>query len=289
MRSEEEMLRLIVDTAERDDRIRAVVMNGSRANPNARGDCFQDYDVVYFVEDIQPFRNNYKWIRRFGELMILQEPEDMVDPPAGAGGFFTYLMQFKDGNRIDLGIYPLEMAEEQCKDSLSVVLLDKDGRLPSMPPANEGNYLPKKPTAKAYADCCNEFWWVCPYVAKGLWRGEMLYARYMLDEVVRAQLMKMLTWYIGIKTGFSVNPGKYGKYFQQYLEPETWERLLGTYAPGEYEATWEALLRMGGLFRETAMGVAMHFGFRYPQEEDDTVSAHLRHVRGLPREAEEMY
>ncbi len=34
MRSEQEMFELIINTARNDDRIRAVIMNGSRANPN---------------------------------------------------------------------------------------------------------------------------------------------------------------------------------------------------------------------------------------------------------------
>jgi len=289
MRSEEEMLKLILDTAREDERIRAVVMNGSRANPNAPQDFFQDYDVVYFVEDIQPFRNNYEWIRCFGELMILQEPEDMADPPPGPGGFFTYLMQFTDGNRIDLGIYPLDKIVDHCRDSLSILLLDKDDRVPRLPPANEEAYMPEKPTAKDFSDCCNEFWWVCPYVAKGLWRREIVYARFMLDVVVRAELMKMLRWYIGIRTDFAINPGKYGKYYQRYLEAEEWEMLLGTYAAGDYEPTWEALLLMGKLFRKAALDVSGYFGFQYPQREDNNVTAHLEHVRSLPREAQEMY
>jgi aminoglycoside 6-adenylyltransferase len=36
MRSEQEMFDLILSTARTDPRIRAVIMNGSRANPNAR-------------------------------------------------------------------------------------------------------------------------------------------------------------------------------------------------------------------------------------------------------------
>lgn len=46
MRSEKEMFELILGVAERDDRIRAVFMNGSRADANSRKDIFQDYDIV---------------------------------------------------------------------------------------------------------------------------------------------------------------------------------------------------------------------------------------------------
>ncbi len=288
MRTEQEMLALILDTARSDERIRAVIMTSSRVNPNAPRDIFQDFDIVYIVNDIAPFVNNCEWIRRFGELMILQMPDAMQDPPPDNDGGFTYLMQFKDGNRIDLGIYPLTKLDEIVKDSLSVVLLDKDGVVRPLPPPNESSCLPKPPTAKAFFDCCNEFWWVSPYVAKGLWRGELVYARCML-ELVREQLLKMLTWYIGVGTAFSRNPGKFGKYFQQYLEPELWDMLLKTYADASYDATWEALFTMGDLFRTVAVRVAQEFGFSYPHDDDRNVSAHLRHVQVLPKDATEIY
>lgn len=287
MRSEEEMLHLILETARSDERIRAVILNGSRVNPQAPRDLFQDFDVVYLVTEVAPYRNNQVWIRRFGELMILQMPEDMQDPPPDGDGHFTYLMQFIDGNRIDLSLYPLERLAEVLSDSLSVVLLDKDGLVATLPPPDESTYLPQPPTAKAFADCCNEFWWVSPYVAKGLWRRQIVYAKHALDVVVRDQLMKMLTWYIGVRTGFSVNPGKDGKYFERYLEPELWEMLLATYTDDSYEHTWEALFTMGELFRRVARQVAEAFGFSYPYEDDARVSAHLRRVRELPADAQE--
>jgi aminoglycoside 6-adenylyltransferase len=101
--------------------------------------------------------------------------------------------------------------------------------------------------------------------------------------------MKMLRWYIGVKTQFSINPGKNGKYFNKYLEPEIWEMLMRTYSDGSYEHTWDSLFIMGDLFRTTALHVAKHFGFDYPDGDDQRVTAHLKHVRSLPRDAKEIY
>jgi aminoglycoside 6-adenylyltransferase len=287
MRGECEMLDLIVGTAEEDARIRAVILNGSRASPDAPRDCFQDFDVVYLVTDVAPFRRDLEWIRRFGRLMILQLPDDMSDPPSRGDDGYAYLMQFTDGNRIDLTIQPVARHREVTRDSLTIVLLDKDGILGAVPPPHEGDYLPRRPTPKAFADCCNEFWWVCPYVAKGLWRGELPYARHMLDQVVRDQLMKMLEWYVGVRTGFTVSAGKYGKYLPQRLEPELWVVLRATYADADH--TWEALEAMCTLFRTTATRVAEACGLEYPDGDDARVSAHLRHVRKLPAGAREVY
>jgi aminoglycoside 6-adenylyltransferase len=288
MRSEQQMLDLILTTAKEDDRIRAVIMNGSRANPNAPRDPFQDFDIVYLVTDIEPFKRNLDWIKRFGELMILQLPDDMQDPPPEDKISYAYLMQFTDGNRIDLTILPIKNLNAREKDSLSLLLLDKDNLIGSFPPANESGYLPKPPTAKQFADCCNEFWWVNPYVAKGLWRGEILYAK-DLAEVTREEMMKMLRWYIGVKTRFSISPGKNGKYFEKYLEPDVWNTLMRTYSDESYEHTWDSLFTMGDLFRTTALHVAKHFGFDYPHGDDQKVTAHLKHVRSLPRDAKEIY
>ena len=279
MRSEQQMLDLILETARCDERIRAVIMSGSRANPHAPRDPFQDFDIIYIATDVAPFRHNLEWIRRFGELMILQMPEEMGDPSPGGEGYFVYLMQFMDGNRIDLGIFTLSQWQARGRDSLSLLLLDKDGIVEPLPP-----------TARQFADCCNEFWWVCPYVAKGLWRQEILYAKVMLDEVIRnEQLMKMLRWHIGVKTGFQGNPGKLGKYFQNYLEPELWEMLLKTFSDAGYEHTWDSLFSMCDLFRKVAVPIAEHFGFEYPFDDDRRVSAHLTYVRNLAQDAKELY
>ena len=291
MRTEREMLDLILNTARNDERVRAVIMNGSRVNPIAPKDCFRDYDIVYIVTEKETFLADPGWIKLFGDLMILQLPDEMSDLPPNPEDkdSYGYLMQFADGNRIDLSLYPLTKLDKLEDDSLTLTLLDKDGILPIFPPPNLSGYLPKPPTARQFFDCTNEFWWVSPYVAKGLWRREIVYAKHMLDHYVRQELIKMLEWYVGIRTDFKVTPGKLGKYLEKYLEPELWQLLLRTYSDADYDRTWDALLAMGDLFRRIAIPVADHFDYAYPYAEDERVTAHLHHVRSLPRDAKEMY
>ena len=54
MRSEKEMYDLILGYANADENIRAVILNGSRANPNRKPDPFNDFDIVYLVRDLTP-------------------------------------------------------------------------------------------------------------------------------------------------------------------------------------------------------------------------------------------
>ena len=104
MRTEKEMYHMIMQIAKEDERIRAVYMNGSRTNKNVEKDIFQDYDVVYVVLDTKPFINEKEWINKFGDIWFMQYPDEHPDYPSDKANFYGWLMQFKDGNRIDLHV-----------------------------------------------------------------------------------------------------------------------------------------------------------------------------------------
>lgn len=288
MHTDQEIFDLVLQIAQKDERIRAVILEGSRANSNVPKDILQDYDIVYIVTELAPFVDDPAWVQRFGELLIMQMPETMQDPPPMNNDSFTYLMQFRDGTRIDLSLHTLDAFKARGRDSLSVLLLDKDGALEPFPLPDESDYFPKPPTQKAFSDCCNEFWWVSTYVAKGLWRGEITYAKFMLDEIVRTQLMMLLTWYIGMQTDFQYNPGKQGKYFQKYLEADIWEKLLRTYTGADCEHNWTALFAMADLFRSIALQVAERFALEYPDEEYQRVLSYLGQIKDLPQNGNEV-
>ena len=160
MRNEKEMFALVLDVAKNDERVLAVLMNGSRANPCAPKDIFQDYDIVYVVNDIDSFINDVNWIDIFGERIILQTPEAKTNtllPPENSGAF-NYLMLFRDGNRIDLTLVPFNrMSGILGNDSDTIVLLDKKNILPEFENANDSDYWIKPPTLNVYDECCNEF------------------------------------------------------------------------------------------------------------------------------------
>ena len=201
MRSEKEMYDLILQTAIDDERILAVTIFGSRANKNAIIDIFSDYDICYVVDEIESFDSDEKWLSRFGEFLIWGAPLETE-------GHLFYLMQFMDGNRIDLNIYPKELAYNCVKSSLSTVLLDKKNLFPKINEASDKDFHVKKPTISEFSKTCFIFWCTCLDVAKGLWREELLYAFGKIEKNVRPDLLKMLDWYVGVKNDFAVSTGK---------------------------------------------------------------------------------
>ena len=268
------MVDLILNFARKDDRIRVVAMNGSRANPNAPRDAFQDYDIVYVVTEMDSYLANDAWLEVFGRRVIMQKPDAMELFPSEGRTRFGYLMQFEDGNRIDLTLLPLGELELYLKeDSIIRVLLDKDGRVPALPESSDRDYWIKPPTPGMFDDCCNEFWWLSAYVAKGLARCELPYAIAHLDYM-RKQLMTMLSWQVGIEKGFDFSIGKQFKYLQQHVSDASWQRLCATWNAGSPEACGEALVGMLALFREVSKDVAQRFGYSYP-DYDGKVSDYL--------------
>lgn len=290
MRNEEEMFDLILHTAEHDARIRAVYLNGSRTNKNVPKDIFQDYDVVYVVTDTKPFIDDKEWIDRFGERLFMQYPDESVDYPSDKENFYGWLMQFADGNRMDLHVESISHAKENILcDKLCRILMDKDGMLPKVPEATDEDYWVQRPSREQYLCVCNEFWWCLDNVAKGLWRREIPYVQDMLNFIVRKQLEKMLSWKVGICTDFSVSVGKSAKYMYRWLSKREWETYLGTYAAGNTENCWDAVENMCVLFEDTAVWVGEQMGYPYQMKEGRNCRRFLEHVRQLPADADEIY
>lgn len=286
MRSEQEMYKLIIGTAEADDRIRAVYMNGSRTNPNVPKDIFQDYDIVYVVRETKPFYEDKSWIDRFGERLYMQCPDE-IDRSLGMDTDFDkeygWLIQFADGNRLDLHVVPVGRFDYES-DKLCRILLDKDGILPVIPEPTDEQYHVKKPSQAEFTAVCNEFWWCLNNVAKGLWRNELPYVHDMLGNAVRPQLINILSWKIGIETDFGVSVGKSAKYMYRWLSPELWERFLGTYGGVTAEEVWNAVFLMCDLFDNYASETAERLGYAYNTEEAENSRLWLEKVRNFPKE-----
>lgn len=287
MRTEKEMLDLIKGVANREESVRAAYLEGSRANPKIPRDIFQDYDVIYIVTSTAPFRKNREWIDCFGKRLYMQYPEENDIFPSDVENCYGWLIQFEDGNRLDLHVCTKEYALSHLE--LYQTLVDKDGIMPKEKETCDKIYWVTKPGEKDFLFTCNEFWWCLNNVAKGLWRRELPYALEMLDFHVRPMLKQLLQWKIGMEHNFSVNPGKGLKYLNQFLPEKDYQKFLRTYAAGEVNAIWKAVFHMCDLFHSTAMELSAGMGLYYDTTEARNSRAYLEHVQGLPQEAKEIY
>jgi aminoglycoside 6-adenylyltransferase len=284
MRNESEVLNQLINYAQSNDRVRAVLLNGSRVNSNVKQDIFCDYDIIFVVTEPSYFLQKRDWIQNFGELIILQQNTLHDHNEEG----YIFLMLFTDGIRIDLSFRDAMSINNYIDDSLTKVLLDKDNFIKELDSPNDSSYFTRKPVQSEYEDVVNDIWWCSTNVAKGLRREELPYAKYMFDVVVRDGMVKMLAWYVGSNHDWCINTGKAGRWLEDFLPAEVWEEFASTYAGADYSEIWDALIRAGRLTRKVGIELADKLGYEYPLEEDRNVMEYLNKVRFLPKDAAEV-
>lgn len=266
--------------------IRAILITSSRTRQDGLADLLSDYDIVLVVTDLERFRHDTAWQSFYGEIMVQwgDEGELLGTPTIFRGPIY------EDYTKIDYTIWHTDLLlkisqEPQLPPELDVgyrVLLDKDGGTVSWKPPSYKAHIPKTPSATEYQRVIEEFWWTTTYVAKSLWRDDLVFARWVLDTDIRLNVMRiMLEWRIEIEHAWSVKPGVLGRGLKRLLPPDIWQELESTFVGAGIEENWEALWRMIALFHRVAIEVGSALEYSYPQQIEDKTSLYLKEIQAL--------
>lgn len=255
-RSEAQMLRLISQTAQ-TLQVDAVAMSGSRTDTKAPKDEFQDYDVVYLVDNLENLISDLSWLDQFGTLII--EQHNVL------GNRRLYLMLFEDGNRIDLTLCSTEYIQEWVdSESDYTVLKDEKGLFVPYSP-NPQRYWTSPASAIEFDKACNEFWWVSAYVVKGICRKQAIYATDHLYGICQQELLKVLAWQVASDRG-TVDVGKNYKYLFSYLPAEKEKEFSNLLDFSSSDKITQSLFATMDLFHREAQSLAQKMGFNYDKE-----------------------
>lgn len=258
-----------------DDNIRAVLLQGSRANPNGLVDRWSDYDVAFVTRSNEPYLAS-GWfdgfVRQFGPVAVAQQPDDpaLFDDGHDPRAHYAFLTQFADGLRLDLTFVTVDSLDVAGLESATVVLRDLDGVVPVRPPSDAG-YRTPAPSAKQFAACCDEFWWTVPYVAKAVARGQTLAALELLGGVTRPQFTRMLCWLAVADAGTPLALGKHAHRLGDWIPDELRAALLASYPRADLAEVDAALATMVNAFGRAAARVAEAFGFEWCPEQGTRV------------------
>ena len=256
MRTETEMLDVILKTAE-TLQVKAVAMSGSRTNQNAPKDEFQDYDVVYIVDDLDNLTSDLSWLNQFGKRII--EQEVALDHRR------LFLMLFEDGNRIDLTLCPKEHIQEWVDSEAGFTVLEDPEHLFEPYSQNLERYWTSPATETNFVKSCNEFWWVSAYVVKGICRNQIIYAIDHLYGICQQEFLKILAWQVASARG-KVDIGKNYKYLFQYLPAEKEKEFSNLLDFSSIEKLSQSLLATMQLFHREAQRLSQKLGFDYDKE-----------------------
>ena len=256
MRTETEMFDVILQTA-KVLQVDAVAMSGSRTNLKAPKDVFQDYDVVYIVENLDGLIADLSWLDQFGKRIIEQE--------VTLGHRRLYLMFFEDGNRIDLTLCPKEHINEWVASEADyTVLVDEKGLFESYSPRPQ-RFWTSPASETDYEKTCNEFWWVSAYVVKGICRNQVGYATDHLYGICQQELLKILAWQVTRDRGV-VDIGKNYKYLFQYLPTEKEKEFSALLDFSSLDQITQSFLATMKFFHQEAQSLAQKMGFKYEKE-----------------------
>ncbi|MGI8886894.1 MAG: aminoglycoside 6-adenylyltransferase [Gaiellaceae bacterium] len=268
--------------------VRALILTSSRARGDGTADMLSDYDVIVGVDDADDHVASDAWASGYGEPLVRWGDRH---EPYGTTTYFRGVI-YSDHVRVDYSIWPAELLDRVAKEAelfedLDVgyrVLLDKDGQTSSWQPPTYQAHIPARPTEAEYRALVEEFWWDTTYVAKALSRGEIFFAKFMLDYDAKfVALRRFLEWRIELDHDWSLRPGAYGRGLEQHLPADLWSKLASTYVGTDTEENWSALFVAIALFRRVATEVGAALGYAYPDRVDVGVTAYLTTVRQLSR------
>lgn len=266
MRTDTEMMNLILQIAE-SLQVEAVALSGSRANPRAPKDEFQDYDVVYIVDNLEDLISDLSWLDQYGNLMISQH--NVVDHRR------LYLMLFEDGNRIDLTLCPKESIQEWVDSEANFEVIKDDKGLFEAYQPNSKCYWTAPPTEEEFVAACNEFWWVSAYVVKAIRRNQLIYATDHLYGICQQEFLKVLAWQVTSDRG-AIDIGKNYKYLFQYLPAEKEKEFSALLDLSCFDKITQSLFATMGLFNREAQILAQKMGFTYDKEVAEKMTSYTK-------------
>ena len=275
----------IVEWCQAHDLVRAAILTSTRAVAGGSTDKFSDLDVILVVADIAPLSERRCWLTDFGEVLAAWRDPDALrlDPPRTC-----WVTQYADGSKIDFTLWPVALLRQVVQsgalpDQLDVgyrVLVDKDSLTSDLKPASHRAHVPNRPSREEFLAAIEDFLLESTYVAKHLWRDDLMPAKFSLDHVMKqGGLRRMLEWRIEIDHEWSLRPGASGKGLKKFLPPDVYRSLEQTYVGPRNADNWTALFDTIALFRRIATEVADHFGYEYPCDLDHRVTAYLRGVQ----------
>jgi len=256
MRTETEMLSLLIKIA-KNLKVKAVALSGSRTNQKVQTDEFQDYDLVYVVDDIDNLTSDLSWLDLFGKRIIEQE--------VGFGHRRLFLMLFEDGNRIDLTLCPKDHIQEWVDSEAGFTVFEDPEHLFEPYSQNLERYWTNSATEKDFERVCNEFWWVSAYVVKGICRNQLIYATDHLYGICQQEFLKILAWQVASDRG-RVDVGKNYKYLFNYLPAEKEKEFSNLLDFSSIEKLTQSLFATMELFHQESQFLANKMGFDYDME-----------------------
>jgi aminoglycoside 6-adenylyltransferase len=270
----EQLIERFVAWAQERPDIRLAMVLGSRARTETPADEWSDLDMVLMVTDPGLYLNSTDWLKNLGDFQIT-----FLEPTATGDGMERRVL-FNGGLDADFAIVSCRQTEQEIQRSSPSeimqifgrgirVLIDKDGRIPPLPPSFEKPGESNLPTQSEFAEIASDFWYHTVWTAKKLRRGEFWTAMMCCDFYMKRLLLRVVEYHAQVLNGGHYDTWFNGRFLERWADPRVLEGLRHTFAHYSEEDIRRALLATMDLFRWVTKEIAERLNYPYPVQSDE--------------------
>lgn len=229
----------ILEWAETDPNIRAIVLTGSAATGSHHR--LSDRDLEIHLHDTQPLEDDDSWWNSLGDVLAVERLEDAAGRP-------TRLIYYV-GGKLDFTLVGVDN-QLVSHDRPFQVLLDKDG---SAARFHVQETPPGPPGQEDFDECLN---WACAaalMTAKAIARDEP-WSIMIRDSGLKSGLLQLIEWDHTLRYGPSRDVRHLGTRMRNWMDQDIQDQLERCWQP--FAGDGSALLASMNLFGQLASRVA---------------------------------
>lgn len=296
----EATLKRLVEWAERQPDVRAVVVVGSRASSLRPPDEWSDIDLVLGVTDPQRYLTSAAWLSAVGDplLTCVATLEDQTFRTAWFEGEekFDFIIVGSRSMRVAAlflrlvarwpalrRLLPGRVSQQLATFSDTIgkgvrILVDKDRWVTRLVQARIERPVRTGPRQGEFSNSVSAFWSWALWTAKIVQRGEVWRAKRSCDYEMKEMLLQMLDWHARSIAGWNRETWYLGRFLEEWVDPRAKLALREVFARYDEEDLWRALAATCELYSWVAQETAEHLGLTYPLDHErwarDRVQAH---------------
>lgn len=255
----------ILNLAEQNDSISAVIEIGSQTRKTETADEYSDLDVVIVSSISDEFIKNDAILSEIGDIRI-----SFVEPTF-AGGVERRIL-FEGNLDVDfILLSPQQLVsaiDSHFIDGIFArgfkVVYDSMGISEKLSGIKNENADYEMPSQEEFSNMVNDFWFHTVWSAKKICRGELWTAKMCIDSYLKMYLMKVIELYHLSKYGKSFDVWHNGRMLEKWADRDVTERVKGCFAKYDRDDIARALRCTAELFGELAKECVQTGTYSYP-------------------------
>ncbi len=244
------------DWARAREDVRALILVGSQARTDVPADRWSDLDLIFLLEDPQPYLEDAAWVEEFG-VPVVTFLEATLD------GHWERRVLYDTGEDVDFVLFPAAVLDrlEESPGAVELlgrgyrVLVDRIGLEPRLAQVAARPAAGRAPTQRELTELASDFWYHALWTAKKLRRGEVFTALDCLSGYLKWRLVTLLGWHARAVDP-SVDTWHGGRFLERWADPGALAALERAFAHYDLRdvsrALWETIDLWEGLELETA-------------------------------------